>query len=72
MKSFTKIQNEKDITSKYYVDSQTNECVKFVDKGNPDGVASLGSDGKVPYSQLPDFVKSEDKGAAGGGSFIRF
>ena len=38
------------------------------EKGTANGVASLGSDGKVPGTQLPslDYVPTSQKGAAGG------
>lgn len=46
--------------------TKIDQVIYYEEKGNPEGVASLGDDGKVPYFQLPDFIKTEDKGKVGG------
>lgn len=46
--------------------SKIDQPIYQEEKGNVGGVASLGDDGKVPYFQLPDFVKTSEKGVANG------
>ena len=50
------------------VDEADGNNLKQSEKGAPGGVASLGEDGKVPGSQLPemDYIPNSQKGAAGG------
>lgn len=39
---------------KGHVATETGKCVKSTEKGQANGVATLGADGKVPQSQLPE------------------
>lgn len=50
------------------VDEADGNNLKQREKGAPGGVASLGEDGKVPESQLPemDYIPNSQKGAASG------
>lgn len=51
-----------------YIINKLSNYVRDSEKGAADGVATLGSDSKVPKSQLPDmdYVKTSEKGAANG------
>ena len=51
-----------------YVTDRLKNYVKSSEKGEANGVATLGEDSKVPSSQLPDmdYIPTSAKGAAGG------
>lgn len=53
MKYLGQITDNKDLTSKEYIDSQT---IPASEKGSNNGVATLDSTGKVPSGQLPSYV----------------
>lgn len=47
------------------------DAVKSSEKGSANGVATLGSDGKVPSSQLPSYVDDVIEGYLSGGKFYK-
>lgn len=51
-----------------YVTDRLQDYIKTSEKGAVSGVATLGTDGKVPSSQLPemDYIKSSEKGSENG------
>lgn len=52
----------------WFSNQQTEGFVMANEKGQPDGIPSLDSEGKVPHEQLPpmDYVPLSEKGAPGG------
>lgn len=48
--------NGKPLSENVTLDAEDVGAIPATEKGQPNGVATLGSDGKVPSSQLPSFV----------------
>lgn len=67
------ISTTADVATKEYVDdavltlnnSLPTAYVQVSEVGNPDGVASLGPDGKIPDSEIPDGITRDTELAAG-------
>lgn len=58
--------NAFDIANKEYTDNQDSKRIAVTEKGVANGVATIGSDGKIPISQLPDHILG---GMVYGGTF---
>lgn len=65
-KALTGLSSE--INLRRYIIDKLSNYVRDSEKGAADGVATLGSDSKVPSSQLPDmdYIPTSAKGAANG------